>query len=47
MWYTRQTKEMQEKVKKLVAQGQLEFTMGGWSGTDECNTNYADIITNF
>jgi len=47
MWYTRQTKEMQNDVKMLIKEGRLEITMGGWSGPDECDANYEDIIGNF
>jgi len=47
MWYTRQSKEMQKDVKMLIKEGRLEITMGGWSGPDECDTNYEDIIGNF
>ena len=46
MWYWRQTKEMQNNVKKLVKEGRLEFANGGWSATDEACTNYEDIINN-
>ena len=47
MWYTRQSLEMRNDVKKLVKNGQFEITMGGWSATDESDTNYEDIIGNF
>jgi alpha-mannosidase len=47
MWYTRQTKKMQEDVKNLITKGQLEITMGGWVGSEESVANYEDIIGNF
>ena len=47
MWYTRQTKEMQDEVKKLIKNGRMDITMGGWVSTDECTANYEDIIGNF
>ena len=34
-WWTEQTPEMQEKVKHIVANGQLEFVGGGWCMNDE------------
>jgi|TARA_B110001450_G_C17162161_1_gene295737 hypothetical protein len=46
MWYTRQTKEMKIEVKKLVKEGRLEFSNGGWSATDEACPNYEDMINN-
>jgi hypothetical protein len=38
---------MQDDVKRLIQTGQLEITMGGWVGTDECDATYEDIIGNF
>lgn len=38
---------MKADVKKLMKEGRLEITMGGWSGPDEDNTNYEDMIGNF
>ena len=46
MWYHRQTKELQQKVKTLVREGRLEFANGGWSATDEACPNYEDLINN-
>lgn len=46
MWYTRQNKQMKEEVKALIQNGQLEFTMGGWTANDEACPNYEDIINN-
>jgi lysosomal alpha-mannosidase len=47
MWYTRQTKKMQEDAKMLIKEGRLEITMGGWVGPEESTANYEDLISNF
>ena len=47
MWYTRQTKKVQDDVKMLISEGRLEITMGGWVGSEESVANYEDIIANF
>ena len=47
MWYTRQTKKMQDDVKMLINEGRLEITMGGWVGPEEVTAYYEDIIGNF
>ena len=46
MWYERQSDKMKKEVKKLVKEGRLEFSNGGWSATDEACPNYEDIINN-
>ena len=46
MWYKNQTKEMQEKVKKLVQSEQLEILSAGWSMHDEACPTYEDMIDN-
>lgn len=46
MWYTRQTKKMQEDVKKLIKEGRFEITMGGWVGPEESVAYYDDMISN-
>jgi hypothetical protein len=38
---------MQADVKKLIKEGRLEITMGGWVGADEDDSNYEDLIGNF
>ena len=43
-WWEEQTTEKQERVKKLVADGQLEFTNGGWCMHDEAAAHYVDMI---
>jgi len=47
MWYERQNPKKQEEVKSLIQSGRFEITMGGWSGPDECDANYEDLIGNF
>lgn len=46
MWYYRQTKQMQENVKKIVRDGRFEFLNGGWTANDENCPNYEDILNN-
>ncbi|KAE8707133.1 26S proteasome non-ATPase regulatory subunit 4-like protein [Hibiscus syriacus] len=43
-WWTEQSPEIQEQVKKLVDAGQLEFVHGGWFMHDEAATHYIDMI---
>lgn len=47
MWYIRQSKKMQESLKKLIKEGRFEIIMGGWVHTDESNEHFEDIIENF
>ena len=44
MWYTRLNQERKDVVKKLIQNGQLEISQGGWVANDEACTNYEDII---
>jgi lysosomal alpha-mannosidase len=46
MWYTRQNKQTQLKLKRLIQNGQFEVTGGGWSSNDEATPNYSDLINN-
>lgn len=46
MWWDEQTPEMQEKVKGLVNNGQLELVNGGWSMHDEACPIYEDMVEN-
>jgi len=46
MWFTRQTKEIQDRVRQYVKEGRFEFLNGGWSANDEACPNYDDIIDN-
>ena len=43
-WWTEQTSETKEIVKKLVANKQLEFVNAGWCMNDEASTDYNAII---
>lgn len=43
-WWELQTKEMQYKVKYLVANKQLTFVNGGWCMHDEATTHYMGMI---
>ena len=43
-WWEEQTTEKQDRVKKLVENGQLEFTNGGWCMHDEAAAHYVDMI---
>ena len=40
MWFERQDNVMQEKVRTLVKNGQLDLVGGGWSAPDEATTTY-------
>mmetsp|Transcript_33580 Transcript_33580/g.51654 ORF Transcript_33580/g.51654 Transcript_33580/m.51654 type:complete len:234 (-) Transcript_33580:2604-3305(-) len=46
MWYTRQPREIQDRLKQYVKEGRFEFLNGGWSANDEACPNYPDIINN-
>ncbi|XP_022741815.1 alpha-mannosidase-like [Durio zibethinus] len=43
-WWTEQSLEIQEQVKKLVDAGRLEFVNGGWCMHDEATAHYIDMI---
>lgn len=43
-WWDEQTSDMKEKVKRLVANKQLEFINAGWCMNDEAATHYNAII---
>ncbi|XVE82470.1 hypothetical protein DITRI_Ditri16bG0007200 [Diplodiscus trichospermus] len=43
-WWSEQSVEMQEQVKKLADAGRLEFINGGWCMHDEAATHYIDMI---
>eukprot|EP01116_Phalansterium_solitarium_P016044 TRINITY_DN3630_c0_g2_i1.p1 TRINITY_DN3630_c0_g2~~TRINITY_DN3630_c0_g2_i1.p1 ORF type:complete len:1254 (-),score=450.47 TRINITY_DN3630_c0_g2_i1:473-4234(-) len=45
LWWERQDISMKEKVRQLVASGQLEFIGGGWIQNDEATVNY-DMVVN-
>ena len=46
MWYDIQDEKMQAKVKRLLANGQLEILNAGWSMHDEACPTYTDMIEN-
>ncbi|KAI8041890.1 hypothetical protein M5D96_003185, partial [Drosophila gunungcola] len=46
-WYSEQTETIQRAVKKLVADGRLEFAGGAWSMNDEATVNYQSVIDQF
>ncbi|GMN29058.1 hypothetical protein TIFTF001_002270 [Ficus carica] len=43
-WWTEQSLETQEQVRKLVDDGRLEFINGGWCMHDEATCHYIDMI---
>ncbi|CAI5521660.1 unnamed protein product [Closterium sp. Naga37s-1] len=43
-WWRRQSKDVQRVVRRLVKNGQLEFTNGGWCTHDEAATHYTDMV---
>ena len=45
-WWRMQTEEVQNRVRNLVKNGQLQFALGHWSMPDEAVTYYNDLITN-
>lgn len=46
MWYKDLDAKGKENVKKLIKNGQLEITQGGWATSDEACPNYEDMIVN-
>lgn len=43
-WWRQQTDERRDVVRKLVAEGRLVFTNGGWTVNDEGSAHYNNII---
>jgi len=43
-WYDGASPEQQQLAQTLVANGQLQFAVGGWAMPDEATTDYPDII---
>ncbi|KAJ4843311.1 hypothetical protein Tsubulata_030219 [Turnera subulata] len=43
-WWGEQSVDTQDKVRKLVDAGQLEFVNGGWCMHDEATAHYVDMI---
>ena len=46
-WWQQQPPEDQEKVRGLVASGQLEFVGGAWTMNDEATVNYQSVVDQF
>jgi alpha-mannosidase len=46
MWYNYLHQKDKDRVKKLIKNGQLEITQGGWTASDEACPNYQDLILN-
>jgi alpha-mannosidase II len=44
MWWAEQSLEVQQKVKKLLTDRQLEIVTGGWVMNDEANSYYFGIL---
>eukprot|EP01012_Entosiphon_sulcatum_P008827 TRINITY_DN14848_c0_g1_i1.p1 TRINITY_DN14848_c0_g1~~TRINITY_DN14848_c0_g1_i1.p1 ORF type:complete len:1003 (-),score=169.22 TRINITY_DN14848_c0_g1_i1:8-3016(-) len=44
LWWAEQTDDVKANVRKLVADGRLEFTNGGWCMSDEAAVHYSDFI---
>ncbi|GJP75498.1 hypothetical protein CLOP_g5937 [Closterium sp. NIES-67] len=44
LWWQQQKETMRDKVRKLVASGQLEFMNGGWVMHDEAVCHYTDMV---
>lgn len=45
-WWKQAPDFMKDKMKRLVKNGQLQFTLGHWTMPDEAITHYEDLITN-
>ncbi|OMO83542.1 hypothetical protein COLO4_22449 [Corchorus olitorius] len=43
-WWTEQSPEIQDQMKKLTEAGRFEFINGGWCMHDEAATHYIDMI---
>ncbi|XP_037957645.1 lysosomal alpha-mannosidase isoform X2 [Teleopsis dalmanni] len=46
-WYETQTATVKSNVKKLIENGQFEFTGGAWSMNDEAAVHYQSVIDQF
>ncbi|PAV88948.1 hypothetical protein WR25_24382, partial [Diploscapter pachys] len=44
MWWSQQSEEVRETVRKLLKSGQFEIVTGGWVMTDEANAHYHSIV---
>ncbi|XP_059140464.1 alpha-mannosidase 2x-like isoform X2 [Physella acuta] len=43
-WWSEQTPEMKQRVKRLIDNGQFEISTGGWVMTDEANAHYFAML---
>ena len=46
MWWEEQTNATRAEVRRLVAEGQLDFSNGGWCMPDEGGPTYQDLLAN-
>ncbi|ETO28244.1 hypothetical protein RFI_08885, partial [Reticulomyxa filosa] len=46
-WWNEQSDGMKEKVRALVASGQLQFNLGGWAMNDEVDIEKGSIFMSF
>lgn len=46
-WWNNQDDEMQDRVRELVNNGQLEIIGGAWSMNDEAAVHYQSVIDQF
>ncbi|KAK0067830.1 alpha-mannosidase 2x [Biomphalaria pfeifferi] len=44
LWWSETDKGIQERVKRLIANGQFEISTGGWVMTDEANAHYYAML---
>jgi len=43
-WFRRQSKSVQSRVRKLIAQGRMEIVNGGWVQHDEATPLFGEMI---
>lgn len=46
MWWEKQSEPTKQLVRRLVAEGQLDFSNGGWCMPDEASPTYHDLLSN-
>ena len=44
LWWSQASVSMKDKMRRLIANGQLEIVTGGWVMNDEANTHYYSMI---
>lgn len=47
MWFSRQDKANQDKLRRLVKSGQFEVASGAWTSPDEATVSFEDMLDNF